>query len=408
MQYITRELERKFKQMDAFFKVVLVTGARQVGKTTMLKHLAKGTNRTYVTLDDLMARELAQTDPALFFQTYKPPILIDEVQHAPQLFERIKLMCENTEETGQFWLTGSQQYSMMKHVRETLAGRIGILELYSLSQREKKGVLFDKPLDFLLENLQERQSLTTPNDITEVFEHIWRGGMPQVQTADEEMRQEYYSSYVDTYLMRDVAEVGGVTNSAKFMKLLRTCAALTAEQVNYATLATAADISEPTAKDWVRILEGLGIVYLLQPYSNNELKRLVKTPKLYFCDTGLCAYLSMWLTRDTLMNGAASGHYFENYVVTELLKNYAYGKTKVNICYYRDSNAKEIDVFVELNGYIHPLEIKKSASPNRKEVKKYELLDKASIPRGNGGIVCMCDKPMPIDEKNAFIPSNLI
>ncbi len=408
MQYITRELERKFKQMDEFFKVVLVTGARQVGKTTMLKHLAKGTDRTYVTLDDLMARELAQTDPALFFQTYKPPILIDEVQHAPQLFERIKLMCENTEETGQFWLTGSQQYSMMKHIRETLAGRIGILELYSLSQREKNGVLFDKPLDFSIETLQERQSITPPNDISEVFEHIWRGGMPQVQTADEEMRQEYYSSYVDTYLMRDVAEVGGVTNSAKFMKLLRTCAALTAEQVNYATLATAADISEPTAKDWVRILEGLGIVYLLQPYSNNELKRLVKTPKLYFCDTGLCAYLSMWLTRDTLMNGAASGHYFENYVVTELLKNYAYGKTKANLSYYRDSNAKEIDVFVELNGFIHPLEIKKSASPNRKEVKKYELLDKASIPRGNGGIVCMCDKPMPIDEKNAFIPSNLI
>ncbi len=408
MKYITRELERKFRQMDGFFKVVLVTGARQVGKTTMLKHLAKGTNRTYVTLDDLMARELAQNDPTLFFQTYKPPILIDEVQHAPQLFERIKLMCENTEETGQFWLTGSQQYSMMKHVRETLAGRIGILELYSLSQREKNGIIFDKPLDFSLETLQERQSITTPNDITEVFEHIWRGGMPQVQTADEEMRQEYYSSYVDTYLMRDVAEVGGVTNSAKFMKLLRTCAALTAEQVNYATLATAADISEPTAKDWVRILEGLGIVYLLQPYSNNELKRLVKTPKLYFCDTGLCAYLSMWLTRDTLMNGAASGHYFENYVVTELLKNYAYGKTMANISYYRDSNAKEIDVFVELNGYIHPLEIKKSASPNRKEVKKYELLDKASIPRGNGGIVCMCDKPMPIDEKNSFIPSNLI
>ncbi len=408
MQYITRELERKFKQMDGFFKVVLVTGARQVGKTTMLKHLAKDKNRTYVTLDDLMARELAQNDPTLFFQTYKPPILIDEVQHAPQLFERIKLMCENTEETGQFWLTGSQQYSMMKHVRETLAGRIGILELYSLSQREKNGIIFDKPLDFSLETLQERQSITTPNDITEVFEHIWRGGMPQVQTADEEMRQEYYSSYVDTYLMRDVAEVGGVTNSSKFMKLLRTCAALTAEQVNYATLATAADISEPTAKDWVRILEGLGIVYLLQPYSNNELKRLVKTPKLYFCDTGLCAYLSMWLTRDTLMNGAASGHYFENYVVTELLKNYAYGKTKANLSYYRDSNAKEIDVFVELNGFIHPLEIKKSASPNRKEVKKYELLDKASIPRSNGGIVCMCDKPMPIDEKNAFIPSNLI
>lgn len=408
MNYIKRELERKFKQMDAFFKVVLVTGARQVGKTTMLKHLAKDTDRTYVSLDDLMARELAQNDPALFFQTYKPPILIDEIQHAPQLFERIKLICDNSEDTGQFWLTGSQQYSMMKHVRETLAGRIGILELYSLSQREKTGVCFDDPLDFSLENLQKRQKEIAPNDIIDVFEHIWRGGMPQVQNADEEMRQEYYSSYVDTYLMRDVAEVGGITNSAKFMKLLKACAALTAEQVNYATLAAAADISEPTAKDWVRILEGLGIIYLLQPYSNNELKRLVKTPKLYFCDTGLCSYLSMWLTRDTLMNGAASGHYFENYVVIELLKNYAYGKTKANLSYYRDSNAKEIDVFVELNGFIHPLEIKKSAVPDRKEVKKYELIDKASIPRGGGGIVCMCDKPVPIDEKNSFIPSNLI
>ncbi len=408
MKYITRELERKFRQMDGFFKVVLVTGARQVGKTTMLRHLAEGTDRTYVTLDDLMARELAQNDPVLFFQTYKPPILIDEVQHAPQLFERIKLMCDSTEETGLFWLTGSQQYNMMKHVRETLAGRIGIAELYSLSQREKQGVFFDDPLDFSLQNLQERQSKLPYNDITSVFEHIWRGGMPQVQNADEEMRQEYYNSYVDTYLMRDVAEVGGITDSAKFMKFLKACAALTAEQVNYKTLASAADISEPTAKDWTRILEGLGIVYLLQPYSNNELKRLVKTPKLYFCDTGLAAYLSMWLTRDTLMNGAASGHYYENYVVSELLKNYAYGKSKANLSYYRDSNAKEIDVFAELDGFIHPLEIKKSASPDRKEVKKYELLDKASIPRGNGGIVCMCERVIPIDERNSFIPSNLI
>lgn len=408
MNYIKREIERKFMQMDSFFKVVLVTGARQVGKTTMLKHLAEGTNRTYVNLDDLMARELAQTDPVLFFQTYKPPILIDEVQHAPQLFERIKLICEETEETGLFWLTGSQQYNMMKHVRETLAGRIGILELYSLSQREKSGVIFEKPLDFSLENLQERQNMLPPNDIVDVFEHIWRGGMPRALQVDEEMRQEYYSSYIDTYLMRDVTELGGITDTIKFTKFLRSCAALVAQQVNYSTIASSAEISEPTAKEWVRLLVGLNIIYLLQPYSNNELKRLTKTPKLYFCDTGLCAYLSMWLTRDTLMNGAASGHYFENYVVIELLKSYSYGKSKANLSYYRDSNAKEIDVFIERNGLIHPLEIKKSATPNRKEVKKYELIDKASIPRGCGGIVCMCDSPIPIDEKNMFIPSNLI
>ena len=408
MSYIKRELERKFLEMSNFFKAVLVTGARQVGKTTMLKHLAEGTNRTYVTLDDIAVRELAQSDPTLFFQTYKPPILIDEVQHAPQLFERIKLICEQSDDTGLFWLTGSQHFGMMKHVRETLAGRIGILELYSLSQREKNGVMFDEPLNFSVENLKSRQNSMPNSDVTQIFEHIWRGGMPQVLNAGEEMRQEYFNSYVDTYLMRDIAEVGGVTDSSKFMKLLKACAALTAEQVNYKTLADAANISEPTAKDWVKLLEGLGIVYLLQPYSNNELKRLVKTPKLYFCDTGLCSFLSMWLTRDTLMNGAASGHYFENYVVIELLKNYAYGKSKANLYYYRDSNAKEIDVFVESDGFIHPLEIKKSASPNRREVSKYSLLDKASIPHGCGGIVCMCDDPLPIDDMNSFIPCGII
>ena len=408
MEYIKRELERKLIQMNAFFKVILVTGARQVGKTTMLKHLAEGTERSYVSLDNIMARELAQTDPALFFQTYRPPVLIDEVQHAPGLFEYIKVLCEESEETGRFWLTGSEQWNMMKHVRESLAGRIGILALHSLSQREKQGILLEQTLDFTMEMMQERQKLLPPNNLVDVFEHIWRGGMPQVQEANEEMRQEYFNSYIDTYLMRDVTELGGVIDYSKFIKLLRACAALTAEQVNYKTLASASEISEPTAKEWVRLLEGLHIIFMLPPYANNELKRLTKTPKLYFYDTGLCAYLSMWLTKETLMNGAASGHYFENYVVAELMKSYAYGKVKANLYYYRDSNAKEIDVFVESDGMIHPLEIKKAATPDRREVKKFSLLDKASVPRGRGGIVCMCDKPMPIDEHNAMIPCNLI
>lgn len=408
MQYIERTLERKFNHMSSFFKAVLVTGARQVGKTTMLKHLAEGQSRTYVSLDNSMARTLAQTDPVLFFQTYKPPIIIDEVQKAPQLFEQIKIMCDESEEKGLFWLTGSQQFNMMKNVRETLAGRIGILELYSLSKNEIEGIAFDGDLDFSLPCLLERQKQVKKNDILDVFEHIWRGGMPQVLYADAEQRQEYYNSYVDTYLMRDVAEAGGITDTVRFGKFLNACAALVAEQINYKTLAEAAEIAQPTAKEWVRVLQGLGIIYLLQPFSNNELKRLTKAPKLYFCDTGLCAYLSMWLTRDTLMNGAASGHYFENYVVMELQKHYAYAKAKANLTYYRDSNAKEIDVFVEENNLIHPLEIKKSANPDRREVKKYTLLDKTSLERGCGGILCMCEEVIPIDDKNCFIPCNLI
>ncbi len=408
MEYLERTLERKFLHMSSFFKAVLVTGARQVGKTTMLKHLAAEQSRTYVSMDNAMIRTLAKSDPVLFFQTYQPPIIIDEIQKAPELFEQIKIMCDESEERGLFWLTGSQQYAMIKNIRETLAGRIGILELYSLSKNEVEKQVFPNELDFSLSCLLTRQRLTRKNNIVDVFEHIWRGGMPDALYADAEQRQEYFNSYIETYLMRDVSEEGGITDTVRFRKFLNACAALAAEQVNYKTLADAAEISQPTAKQWLRLLQGLGIIYLLPPYANNELKRLVKTPKLYFCDTGLCACLSMWLTRDTLMNGAASGRYFENYVVMELLKNFAYAPSKVNLTYYRDSNTKEIDVFAEENGVIHPLEIKKSANPDRREIRKYGLLDKANLVRGDGGIICMCEEVIPIDTKNCYIPCNLI
>lgn len=408
MKYLKRELERKFLMMNTHFKAILVTGARQVGKTTMLRHLAEGTDRTYVSLDNRMARQLAKSDPVLFFQTYRPPILIDEIQKAPELFEQIKIMCDESDEKGQFWITGSQQYNMMKHVRETLAGRIGILHLYGLSQREKQGVLIEDELDLSLQGLLKRQKLFRKNNIVDIYEHIWTGGMPDVLDVNREIREEYFNSYVETYLMRDAAEAGGVSDTIRFSKFLNACAALVSQQVNYATLAQASDISEPTAKAWLNVLEGLGIIYLLKPYENNALKRLVKMPKLYFCDTALCAYLSMWLSPETLMHGAASGCYYENYVVMELVKNYAYSKIKANLSYYRDSNAKEIDVFIEENDTIHPIEIKRSANPDIRETKKYLLLDKASLKRGNGGIVCMCEEVVPIDQDNCFIPSNII
>jgi hypothetical protein len=408
MKYIPRHLERKFMKMSGFFKAVLVTGARQVGKTTMLKHLAKESKRTYVSLDAKMARELAQSDPVLFFQKYKPPILIDEVQYAPELFPQIKIMCDESEETGRFWLTGSQQYKVMKVARESLAGRIGILPMYSLSQAEKARIVFNNQLDFTLPCLQERQSMVSKNDVVAVFEYIWRGGMPQAQYADEEERQEYFESYVNTYLMKDVIELGEVRDTLRYSKFITACAALVGQMVNYKTLADASDISEPTAKDWLNLLEGLGIIYLLHPYSNNALKRLAKAPKLYFCDTGLAAHLSMWLTPQTLLNGAASGFFFENYVVAELLKSYSYSPSKVNMTYFRDSNAKEIDILIEENNTIHPLEIKKSASPDRREIKKFAVLGKTTSEIGVGGIICMCEEPVPINALNCFIPCNLI
>ena len=238
----------------------------------MLKHLAEGQNRTYVTMDNTMARALAQTDPVFFFQTYKPPIIIDEIQKAPELFEQIKIMCDETEEKGLFWLTGSQQYQMMKNIRDTLAGRIGILELYSFSKTEAEGEVFTNKLDFSLPRLLERQRIEKKNDIVDVFEHIWRGGMPDALRTDSEQRQEYFNSYIETYLMRDAAEAGGITDSVRFRKFLNACAALTAEQVNYKTLAEAAEISQTTAKTWLRILQGLGIIYLLPPFANNDRK----------------------------------------------------------------------------------------------------------------------------------------
>lgn len=409
MKYTHRTLEEKFLRMNDFFKVLLVTGARQVGKTTMLRHLAEGTGRTYVTLDNYAARDLARRDPTLFLQTYPPPVLIDEIQKAPGLTEHIKFIVDANESPGQFWLTGSQKFPMMKGIRESLAGRVGLLELYGLSQQEKFAADW-KPRtpDFALEPLRERTKSRPFLDISRVFHHIWEGGLPKVMTATENLRSEYFNSYIETYLMRDIAEEGNVRDTLKFRRFLSAAAALAGEQLNYARLAEAAEISEPTARQWILLLEGLGVIYLLPPFSNNALKRLVKAPKLYFMDTGLCAFLASWLTPQTLMQGAVSGHYYENYIVLELVKQYAYGKDRANLSYYRDSNRKEIDIIVEENGMLHPLEIKKASLPDRRGIKNFTLLDKSGLPRGNGGIICMCEETTPIDEMNHYIPGYIL
>lgn len=405
--YIHRYLESKFLKMTSFFKAVLVTGARQVGKTTMLKHLADS-SRTYVSLDDENARTLAKEDPRLFFMRYKPPILIDEVQKAPELFPYIKIICDDTDQTGLFWLTGSQQFSMMKRVTESLAGRVGILNLHPLSYNELHGVSFSAPLDFELDSLLQREKEAAPFDLNTVFDFIWKGGMPQVQSADAEQHDAYYDSYINTYLMRDVMGDGGVSDFYKFKKFLTACAANVGDQLNVSNLAMIAEISAPTANSWLNLLQGLHIVYLLAPYANNKFKRLAKTPKLYFWDTGLCAYLARWLTPTTLMNGRDCGNYFENFVICELLKDLHYSSLSYDVSYFRDNNSKEIDIMLEASDLIHPLEIKMSASPNRREVKKYAVLEKNEIPRGKGGIICMSPTVMPINEQDCFIPVNVL
>ena len=408
MRYVTRELERKFIEASGAFRAVMVTGARQVGKSTMLKHLAEGQGRTVVTMDDASDRHLARTDPALFFQMYKPPLLIDEIQKAPELLEPIKVMCDESDERGRFWLTGSQGKRLRKTAGDTLAGRLVTLELFSLSQREKDGALDVGPLDFSYDALARRQKRFRPNDVRDVFGRIWRGGMPEVQELAEGMLSAYFESYIEAYLMRDAVDDNGIQDTEGFRRFLRACAALAGGLLNYSTLAQSAGISVSTAKEWTKVLQGMGVVRLLEPYSNNELKRLVKTPKLYFCDTGLCAYLSMWPSAGVLMSGAASGRYFENYAVMELVRGYSYGDARVNLTYYRDRDKREIDLVVEEGRTLHPIEVKKSASPEGRATRQFRLLDAASLDRGCGGVVCLCEKPRPLDARDSLIPCTIL
>ena len=404
MAYLKRSIERKFLKMNKVFKAILVTGARQVGKTTMLKHLAQNEGRTFVTMDDAKNRELAKTDPALFFQVYKTPILIDEAQKAPELFEYIKLLCDQTDETGLFWLTGSESKKLLQNAGDSLAGRICILKMYSFSLKEKLGFADLSDLEYTFDSFKSREKLIPKNDINQIFEHIWKGGMPSLLNFDAEQMSAYFSSYIETYLMRDAVDDNGITDTEGFRKVLTACAAFVGRLINYSDIALSGGVSVPTAKNWVKILQSMGIIYLLDTYSNNELKRMVKTPKLYFCDTGLAAYLSMWTSKDVLMNGASSGHFFENYVVNELLKNSSYGETKTQMTYYRDTNQKEIDIIIEENNTLHPIEIKKSTNPERKLVKSFEVLQKTNNKIGTGFVVCMTETTFPIDENNFLVP----
>lgn len=408
MAYIHRSLERKFLKMSAAFKVVMVTGARQVGKSTMLKTLAQDTGRTYVSMDDADIRELAERDPKLFFQIYAPPILIDEAQKAPALFEQIKILCDENDERGRFWLTGSQSKKLMKEAGDSLAGRICILKMYSLSAREIAGNPDDMITDYSIASLIERSRQRPENNILDIYTRIWEGGMPDMIGMDAELRREYWNSYIDSYLMRDAVDDNGIADTEGFRKFLRACAAFSGQLLNYNDLGSAAGVSGVTAKEWVKILQSMGIIFLLEPFYANELKRMIKTPKLYFCDTGLCAFLSSWTSRDVLMNGAASGHFLENYVVLEMLRNASYGEKEMNLNFYRDTNQKEIDLVVETDGMLHPFEVKRAASPDRKAIKTFSLLRSADHKMGEGGIICMTEKPFPIDERNSLIPVNLL
>lgn len=403
MHYIKRNLEKVVAQVTKEYPVVLVTGPRQVGKTTMLQKLMEGTDRGYVTLDDLNDRSLAKNDPELFLQLHKPPVLIDEVQYAPELFTYIKKYADKNHEPGAFWLTGSQVFKLMQGVQESLAGRVAVLSLTSLSQAEISGVEM-KPFTIELEKLSEREKERDKTDARGIFERIYRGSMPAIVSGANSNSQIFYSSYFSTYIERDIRDLSDAIDSLKFLKFMTAAAARCGQMVNVADIAQDADINQTQAKNWLGILETLGIIFYLHPYSNNLLKRLVKTPKLYFYDTGLVCYLTKWSSADTLESGAMNGAILENYVVAEIAKTYWNCGMEPYMYYYRDKDAKEIDIVLEHDGVLNPIEIKKTSNPGTELTKVFELLDKSSTPRSKGAIICMKPGLGAIDRDNYIVP----
>lgn len=405
MAYITRHMEKVILDCSKAFSALLITGPRQAGKTTMLKMLAEreGIGRGYVSLDDLNMRDMAKNDPQLFLQLHRPPVIIDEVQYAPELFTYIKIHADKHHTPGAFWLTGSQIYRLMRGVQESLAGRVALLHLSPLSQREITGAL-PRVFSVDFEALLSESKAVAPVSIPDMFERIWNGCMPGLISGQRSERDIFYSSYISTYIERDVRELSGTIDALKFNRFVTAVAARCSQLINYTALAEDADIDIQTAKSWLNILETLGIVFLLHPYSNNVLKRTIRTPKLYFYDTGLVCYLTRWSSAEVAEKGAMSGALLENFTISEIAKSYQNAGRSPYLYFYRDRDAKEIDVVLEENGKLYPLEIKKTAAPDRRITNTFAVVNRSPLERGTGAVLCLAQEFSAFDRDDLIIP----
>lgn len=403
MAYIKRDLEKKILSLSQEYSAVLITGPRQVGKTTVL-HQLMNEARAYVTLDDLEERALARNDPALFLQMHSRPILIDEVQYAPQLFSYIKIEIDNGAAPGSFWLTGSQAFRMMELAQESLAGRAALLHMPSLSQHEIFGSGDNSEFVIELDALKTRADTHAVADMQEIYRRIWNGSMPGLVSGRFSDRDIFYSSYLQTYIDRDVSELVNLTDKLVFRDFIRSAACRAGQMLNVHDIAQDVGVSDDTAKRWLQVLEKSDIIFYLRPYSNNLLKRTVKTPKMYFFDTGLIAYLTKYSSPEILANGALNGAILENYVVAEIMKTYHNQGKECLLWYYRDKEMREIDLIMESDGQLHPLEIKRSVNPGKELVGAFEVLDKGRVPRGKGAVLCMRPALSAIDRENYIVP----
>lgn len=404
--FVERNIKEAFERVNSFFPIVLVIGARQVGKSTFLRKVAEP-SRKYVSLDPLDIQKQAREDPRLFLANNPAPVIFDEIQNVPELLPYIKAVVDEVRQTspekakGMFWLTGSQQFHLMKGVSESLAGRVGILNLYGLSNAELDG---RKSQPFLPDSPLPSVSAKSP---IEVFTRIWRGSYPEIATAnpDTNIWSAFFQSYIQTYLMRDVRALTQVADEHKFYDFLRAVAARTGQMLNYSSLARDADISQPTAKSYLSILETSGIVKLLYPYSRNKTRNMVSTPKLHMLDTGLAAFLTGWTSPEVLLNGAMAGAFFESWCVAEILKSYVNAGETPNFYYYRDKDKNEIDLVIESNGKIYPVEFKKAATVSKSDVKHFNKLADLKTPVGTGTLISLYPDSILIKDTVKTIPA---
>ena len=404
MDYIKRTPEQKILEINKDYSCLLLIGPRQVGKTTMLEHLMEGTNRQKVTLDDTENRRLAKTDPALFLELHPAPVLIDEVQYAPELFSYIKINVDKGAARGSYWLTGSQAFQLMELAQESLAGRTAIVHMSALSQSELYGDHWSEPLSLNLQKLNSRKEHLAACGSAEMFERIWNGGMPGHRSGRFKDRDVFYSSYIQTYINRDVTDMIPGVDKLLFADFIRAAACRVGQMLNTHDIAGDVGVSDDTAKRWLQVLEKSEVIFYLKPYSDNLLKRTVKTPKMYFFDTGLVAYLTKYSSPEILMNGAINGAILENYTVAEIRKTWLNSAKECLMHYYRDKDTNEIDMVVEADGELHPLEIKKSTNPGTELASAFKVLDKGSVPRGTGAVLCLREELSAIDRSTFILP----
>lgn len=404
MAYIHRTLEQKITDISKDYSCLLLIGPRQVGKTTMLEHLMEGSKRQKVTLDDTENRRLAQSDPALFLEMHPAPVLIDEVQYAPQLFSYIKISIDNGSAPGSYWLTGSQAFQLMELAQESLAGRTAIIHMSALSQSEMYGDGTTEPLSLTPEKLNKRKEHLTGCNSSEMFERIWNGGMPGHRSGKYKDRDVFYSSYIQTYINRDVSDMVPGIDKLLFADFIRAAACRVGQMLNTHDIAQDVGVSDDTAKRWLKVLEKSEVIFYLRPYSNNLLKRTVKTPKMYFFDTGLVTYMTKYSSPEILMNGAINGAILENYTVAEIRKTWLNSAKECMFHYYRDKDTNEIDLVIEVDGELHPLEIKKSTNPGIELASAFKVLDKGAVPRGTGAILSLREELSAIDRSTLIVP----